>query len=99
MRNKTQGEFQDRLKYYNREFNKAIYVLENAIYEDIFDIFCSYSYNDENSDPKVLVDILTEIFTKNTTGSIQSIGKELFTMNTEGFDSLQTYFNRIIYLQ
>jgi|SRR6266699_2667152 len=99
MGDKIQSEFQDRLKHYNRELNKVIYVLKNAIYKDIFDMLCSYGYNDENSDPKVLINTLTEVFTKNTIGSIQSMGKELFTMNAEGFDSLQIYFNRAIYLR
>ncbi len=99
MGDKIQNEFQDRLKHYNRELNKVIYILENTIYEDIFDIFRSYSYDNENSDPKVLVDILIEVFTKNTIGSIQSMKKELFTMNTEDFDNLQVYLNCIIYLQ
>ncbi len=76
-----------------------MHVLENAIYEDIFDTFCSYGYDDENSDPKVLVDTLTEVFIKNTIGFIQSMGEELFTMNVEGFDSLRAYFNRVIYLR
>ena len=95
---KIQSEFQDRLKHYNREFNKTIYVLENTIYKDIFDMFCNYNYNDKNLDLKILIDILTEILTKNTTKSIQSIGEELFTMNAENFDSLQIYFNCITYL-
>jgi len=73
--------------------------LENAIYEDIFDTFYSYGYNDENSDPKVLVDILTEVFIKNTIGFIQSMGEELFTINAEDFDSLRVYLNRAIYLR
>jgi len=87
------------LKYYNRKFNKVIYILENAIYKDIFDIFRNYNYNDENSDPKVLIDILTEVFIKNIIRFIQSMEKELFIMNTKGFNSLQIYFNRVIYLQ
>jgi len=87
------------LKHYNRELNKAIYILENAIYKDIFDTLYNYNYNDENSDPKVFVDILTEVFIKNTIKFIQSIKKELFTINVEGFDSLQVYFNRAIYLR
>ena len=87
------------MKHYNRELNKAIYILENAIYKDIFDTLYNYNYNDENSDPKVFVDILTEVFIKNTIKFIQSIKKELFTINVEGFDSLQVYFNRAIYLR
>jgi len=99
MGDKTQGEFQDRLKHYNRKLNKAIHILENAIYKNIFDTLRSYNYNDENSDPKVLIDTLTKVFIKNTIGFIQSIEEELFTMNAKGFDSLQTYFNRTIYLR
>ena len=88
MGDEIQGEFQDRLKHYNREFNKVMHILKNAIHEDIFDMFRSHGYNNKNSDPKVLVNILTEVLTKNTTESIQSIEEELFTMNAEGFDSL-----------
>ena len=62
-------------------------------------MFYNYSYNDENSDPKVFINILTEVFTKNITRFIQSIKKELFIMNTEDFDNLRTYFNCTIYLQ
>src|SRR6266566_4256961 len=99
MGDETQGEFQNRLKYYNRELNKAIHVLENAIYKDIFDTLRSHGYDDKNSDPKVLVDILTEVLIKNTTGSIQSMGEELFTINAKGFDNLRAYFNRATYLR
>src|SRR6266566_8073641 len=99
MGDKTQGEFQDRLKHYNRKLNKAIHVLENIIYKDIFDTFYNHSYNDENLDLKILIDTLTEVFTKNITRSIQSMKKELFTINAEDFDNLRAYLNRTIYLQ
>jgi len=70
MGDETQNEFQDRLKHYNRELNKAIHIFENAIYKDIFNTFYNYNYNNENSDPKVFIDTLIEVFTKNTIGSI-----------------------------
>ncbi len=76
-----------------------MYILENVIYKDIFDIFCNHNYNDENSNPKILINTLTKILTKNISSSIQSIKKELFTIKAEDFDSLKTYFNYTTYLQ
>ncbi len=76
-----------------------MHILENAIHKDIFDILHSYSYNDENSDPKVFINTLTKILMKNTFGSIQSIEEELFIIKTESFDNLKTYFSYVIYLR
>ena len=55
------------------EFNKTMHLLENAIYNDVFSTLRSHNYNLTNSNPKVLIDILTEVLTKTTTGSVQSI--------------------------
>ncbi len=75
-----------------------MYLLKNAIYDDIFFILRSYSYDFINFNLKVLINILTLVLTRATTGSVQVIGIELFNIDTELFDFLQIYFNRIIYL-
>jgi len=80
------------------KLNKTIYLLENAIYDDVFSIFRSYSYNFINSNPKILMDILTSVLTRTTTGSVQAIRTKLFNIDTESFDFLRIYFNRVTYL-
>ncbi len=75
-----------------------MHLFENAIIDDVFAILRGYSYNLENRDSKVFMDTLTKVLTKATTGSIQSIGRKLFTIDAETFDSLRAYFNCAMYL-
>ncbi len=74
-------------------------MLENVIYNDVFSILQSYSYDLKNRDPKVLMDILFKVFTKTTICSIQTIGQELFALDINKFDNLRHYLNRAIYLR
>ncbi len=52
------------------EFNKTIYLLENAIHNDIFFTFRNYGYNFINFHPKVLIDILTTVLIRTITGLV-----------------------------
>ena len=76
-----------------------MYLLENAIYNDVFSILQNYGYNLKNRDPKVLIDTLSKILTKTTTCFIQTIRQELFALNAGKFDNLRYYLNRTTYLR
>ncbi len=76
-----------------------MYLFENMIYNEAFETLRSYGYDLENRDPKTLMDTLFEVFTKTTTGSVQSIRAKLFTFDTDKFDSLRYYFNRTTFLR
>ena len=97
--NKDQNDFVENLRIYKMEKSQTMHLLENAIYNDVFLTLQSHSYNLKNCDPKVLMDILSKVFTKITTCSIQIIGQELFVLNASKFDSLRYYLNRAMYLK
>jgi len=65
-----QDTFIERYKVYNIEFNKTMHLLENAIYDDMFSTFWNHGYNFTNSNPKVLIDTLTSVLIRATTGSV-----------------------------
>ena len=94
-----QEDFSQRLKEHKKERNQAMHLLENAIHDDVFDTLRSHGYDLLNSDPKVLMDTLNTVLTKATTGSIQSMGQELFSLDADKFDSLRHYLNRATYLR
>ncbi len=97
-KDEDQDDFVKSLRIYKMKKNQTIYLLENAIYNNVFSTLRNYNYNLKNRNPKILIDTLFEVLIKTTTYSIQTIKQELFALDRNKFDSLRHYLNRTIYL-
>ena len=80
----------ERSEKHDMERSQAMHLLENFIH-DVFTTLRSHGYDLQNRDPKVLMDTLSTVLTKATTGSVLSMGAELFnTLDAEKFDPLRS---------
>jgi hypothetical protein len=84
--NENQDDFVERQREHRMERGQTMHLIENAIHDEAFETLRSYGYDLENRDPKTLIDTLSEVFIKTTTGSVQSMGAELFTLDADNFD-------------
>ncbi len=97
--NEDQDDFAESFRTYKIKKSQTMYLLENTIHNDVFSTLWSHSYNLKNRNPKILIDTLSEILTKTTTCSIQTIKQKFFTLNINKFDNFRYYLNQTTYLK
>ena len=93
----NEADFQERLELWEDRRTRTFIVIETSA-SAVMTIIKNNGYDVDNEDPKILYDAIHRTLSKTSSESITTLIRELINVNTDKFESLQKYLDRVLFI-